>query len=49
MTEGGTVEVTVLDAVEEDAGQLALDVRAGLTSVPKDLSAWPKYFYDAEG
>lgn len=49
MTESGTVEVTVLDAVEEDARQLARDVRAGLTSVPKDLSAWPKYFYDAEG
>lgn len=49
MTGSGTVEVTVLDAVEEDARQLARDVRAGLSSVPKDLSAWPKYFYDAEG
>lgn len=27
----------------------ARDVRAGLTAVPKDLSPWPKYFYDARG
>jgi hypothetical protein len=25
------------------------DVRAGLLAVPKDLSPWPKYFYDEKG
>ena len=29
------------------AGQMATDVRAGLTSTPKTLP--PKYFYDARG
>ena len=28
---------------------MARDVRAGLSAEPKDLSPWPKYFYDAEG
>ncbi|QIN80908.1 L-histidine N(alpha)-methyltransferase [Rubrobacter marinus] len=28
---------------------MAEDVRSGLLSKPKDLSAWPKYFYDARG
>ena len=49
MTGEGTVEVVVLDGAGEDAGQMARDVRAGLASTPKDLSPWPKYFYDAEG
>ncbi len=38
-----------LDAAGEDTGQMARDVRAGLAATPKDLSPWPKYFYDAEG
>ena len=45
----GTVRVVVLDEAGEDAGQMARDVRAGLSATPKDLSPWPKYFYDAEG
>ncbi|CAA9413510.1 MAG: L-histidine N(alpha)-methyltransferase [uncultured Rubrobacteraceae bacterium] len=49
MTGEGTVEVVVLDDAGEDAGQMARDVRAGLAATPKDLSPWPKYFYDAEG
>ena len=28
---------------------MAADVRAGLLSEPKDLSPWPKYFYDERG
>jgi L-histidine Nalpha-methyltransferase len=28
---------------------MARNVRAGLLSAPKDLSPWPKYFYDEEG
>ncbi len=49
MAREGTVEVVVLDEAGEDAGQMARDVRAGLAALPKDLSPWPKYFYDAEG
>ncbi len=49
MTVQGTVEVVVLDEAGEDAGKMARDVRAGLAASPKDLSPWPKYFYDAEG
>lgn len=30
-------------------GRMAADVRAGLLAEPKDLSPWPKYFYDARG
>ncbi len=32
-----------------DPERMAEDVRAGLLSQPKDLSAWPKYFYDERG
>ena len=49
VTREGTVQVVVLDEAGEDAGQMARDVQAGLASSPKDLSPWPKYFYDAEG
>jgi L-histidine N-alpha-methyltransferase len=28
---------------------MSRDIRAGLSTDPKDLSPWPKYFYDAEG
>lgn len=33
----------------DTAREMASDVREGLQSTPKDLSPWPKYFYDAEG
>ncbi len=38
-----------LGSAGADLGDMARAVKAGLTSVPKDLSPWPKYFYDAEG
>src|SRR3989337_136206 len=41
--------VRTLDAASEDLRQMAEDVRAGLLNDPKDLSPWPKYFYDSEG
>lgn len=43
------MEVIPLGGAAEEAGQMARDVRAGLSTTPKDLSPWPKYFYDAEG
>ena len=49
MTGERTVRVVVLDEAGEEAGQMARDVRAGFAATPKDLSPWPKYFYDAEG
>jgi len=49
VTGEGTTEVVVLDEAGENAGQMARDVRAGLAATPKDLSPWPKYFYDAQG
>ncbi len=45
----GNVEVISLDEAGEDAGQMARDVGTCLAATPKDLSPWPKYFYDAEG
>ncbi|CAA9450728.1 MAG: L-histidine N(alpha)-methyltransferase [uncultured Rubrobacteraceae bacterium] len=45
----GRATVRSLDEEVEDLGKMAEDVRAGLLSVPKDLSPWPKYFYDARG
>src|SRR3954466_13264637 len=41
--------VRSLGETDEDLEQMAEDVRAGLSSVPKDLSPWPKYFYDEKG
>jgi L-histidine Nalpha-methyltransferase len=41
--------VRALDDTGEDLGQMVEDVRVGLLSNPKDLSPWPKYFYDSEG
>jgi L-histidine N-alpha-methyltransferase len=41
-----------IEALGEAAGvceDMARDVRAGLLAEPKDLSPWPKYFYDAAG
>ncbi len=45
----GTIRITALDGVGVDLDQMARDVKAGLSADPKDLSPWPKYFYDAEG
>ena len=43
------VKISTLDEPGEIAEEMVRDVWAGLTAEPKDLSAWPKYFYDAEG
>ncbi len=43
------VEISALDEPGVALEEIARDVRAGLSSTPKDLSPWPKYFYDAEG
>ncbi len=45
----GRATVESLGGEGEDFEQIAEDVRDGLLSAPKDLSPWPKYFYDAEG
>ena len=47
--ESGTVRIETLEGPGDDKSRVAEDVREGLLSEPKDLSAWPKYFYDAEG
>ena len=47
--EAGRAMVESLGETSEDLGQMVEDVRDGLLGVPKDLSPWPKYFYDAEG
>jgi L-histidine Nalpha-methyltransferase len=49
VTRKGTVEVVSLGGAGEDVGEMARDVQAGLAASPKDLSPWPKYFYDEEG
>ena len=41
--------VRVLDDAGDDLEQMAREVRTGLLSSPKDLSPWPKYFYDVKG
>jgi L-histidine N-alpha-methyltransferase len=48
---GGAGRATVrsLGEAGEDVEQMVEDVRAGLLTVPKDLSPWPKYFYDEKG
>jgi L-histidine N-alpha-methyltransferase len=48
---GGAGRATVrsLGETSEDVEQMVEDVRAGLLAVPKDLSPWPKYFYDERG
>ncbi|MCA1717912.1 MAG: L-histidine N(alpha)-methyltransferase [Actinobacteria bacterium] len=48
---GGAGRATVrsLGNTGEDVEQMVEDVRAGLLGVPKDLSPWPKYFYDEIG
>ena len=45
----GRATVESLGGEGEDIEQIAEDVRDGLLSVPKDLSPWPKYFYDERG
>src|SRR5829696_9446677 len=45
----GRATVKSLEGEGEDFEQIAEDVRDGLLSVPKDLSPWPKYFYDERG
>ena len=47
--EMGRAGVISLDDAGEDPERMAEDVRTGLLGVPKDLSPWPKYFYDANG
>ena len=50
MRESGRASLERIGAADEDGvGRMAADVRAGLLSEPKDLSPWPKYFYDARG
>jgi L-histidine N-alpha-methyltransferase len=43
------VKISTLDEPGVAFEEMVRDVRSGLLSEPKDLSAWPKYFYDAEG
>ncbi|MGB3682580.1 MAG: L-histidine N(alpha)-methyltransferase [Rubrobacteraceae bacterium] len=45
----GRMNISMLDAPGMILAEMARDVRSGLLSEPKDLSPWPKYFYDAEG
>lgn len=45
----GRVSISTLDEPGIELDEMARDVREGLSATPKDLSPWPKYFYDAEG
>jgi L-histidine N-alpha-methyltransferase len=45
---GGTITMEMLGDAR-GSSDMAEDVHIGLTADPKDLSPWPKYFYDAEG
>ena len=45
----GGVSVEKLGDAEDGPARMGEDVRAGLSADPKDLSPWPKYFYDARG
>lgn len=45
----GTIRISILDEPEVGLDRMVQDVREGISSTPKDLSRWPKYFYDAEG
>lgn len=47
--EPGNVSITPLDEVGPGVDPIPWGVRSGLLASPKDLSPWPKYFYDAEG
>lgn len=43
------IRVETLEDGAWSPSEMAQNVRAGLLATPKDLSPWPKYFYDAEG
>lgn len=45
----GRIRIEELDDKAESFSEMLRDVRTGLLSVPKDLSPWPKYFYDERG
>ena len=45
----GTIRIEVLNDASRSSAEMTRDVRAGLLSIPKDLSPWPKYFYDERG
>ncbi len=45
----GKIQVEELGNGEGASQEMAKNVRAGLLSTPKDLSPWPKYFYDEKG
>jgi L-histidine Nalpha-methyltransferase len=49
VSRAGRATVRSLGETSEDIERMAEDVRAGLLGVPKDLSPWPKYFYDERG
>lgn len=46
---GDPVRISTLDEPGVTLEEMARDIRAGLSTVPKDLSMYPKYLYDAEG
>lgn len=46
---GSGMSITNLGSAGDDLAEMVRDVRSGLSSEPKDLSRWPKYFYDDEG
>ena len=45
----GPVRISKLDEPGVELEEMVRDVRSGLSSKPTDLSALPKYFYDARG
>lgn len=45
----GTLRIISRGKPEDEIERMSRDVRAGLTTTPKDLSPWPKYLYDEEG
>ena len=45
----GKIRIEELNDTAESFSEMVRDVRTGLLSVPKDLSPWPKYFYDERG
>lgn len=45
----GSISITPLDEGVTGLDPIPREVRSGLLASPKDLSPWPKYFYDAEG
>lgn len=47
--DGSGISITSLGWEGSDLSGMVRDVRVGLASEPKDLSRWPKYFYDDEG